>query len=259
VQLARRHLEDLAQSDDRSIGDLCYTSTAGRSHFSRRVAIVTTSREQLLRDLEAVVEGTTSPTVARGSTGRERPKVAFLFPDAMPADLAARELFETDTRFADAIGRSAGAFAVQHALADLWKGWGIAPDVAVGHVPTSGHEKPADGLDVRQLVDAITAAGCGMIVVMGSSEGRAVRAVQEALPSTCHVVPSLDRKTSAWFSVFTAMAALYVRGVEVDWTSGHRSRHRRTVPLTTYPFERQRYWLEQPQAARIPVGEGRDA
>jgi acyl transferase domain-containing protein len=42
---------------------------------------------------------------------------------------------------------------------------------------------------------------------------------------------------------------LWLEGVAIDWSSfyAHQQRHR--VPLPTYPFERQRYWIEPPQAS----------
>jgi amino acid adenylation domain-containing protein len=50
-----------------------------------------------------------------------------------------------------------------------------------------------------------------------------------------------------------ALGKLWLAGVKVDWAgfSAHERRHR--LPLPTYPFERQRYWIEAgelPRAAR---------
>lgn len=40
------------------------------------------------------------------------------------------------------------------------------------------------------------------------------------------------------------LAQLWLAGVAVDWEAFNANERRRRVPLPTYPFERQRYWLE---------------
>jgi acyl transferase domain-containing protein/acyl carrier protein len=41
-----------------------------------------------------------------------------------------------------------------------------------------------------------------------------------------------------------ALARLHVTGVDIDWSSFYAHESRRRVALPTYPFERQRYWLD---------------
>ncbi len=40
------------------------------------------------------------------------------------------------------------------------------------------------------------------------------------------------------------LSRLWIAGAEVDWTAYYSNEQRRRVPLPTYPFERQRYWVE---------------
>jgi amino acid adenylation domain-containing protein len=40
-----------------------------------------------------------------------------------------------------------------------------------------------------------------------------------------------------------ALGQLWIAGVNVDWAAFHRGERRQRVPLPTYPFERQRYWV----------------
>lgn len=42
----------------------------------------------------------------------------------------------------------------------------------------------------------------------------------------------------------TALGKLWLAGVEVDWNKYHANERRRRLPLPTYPFERQRYWID---------------
>jgi acyl transferase domain-containing protein len=44
--------------------------------------------------------------------------------------------------------------------------------------------------------------------------------------------------------LLTALGRLWMAGASVDWSSLYASGGRRRVPLPTYPFERQRYWVD---------------
>ncbi|MEG4809882.1 SDR family oxidoreductase [Microcoleus sp. F8-D3] len=43
-----------------------------------------------------------------------------------------------------------------------------------------------------------------------------------------------------------ALGRLWLAGVEIDWPSFYAREQRSRIPLPTYPFERQRYWIEPP-------------
>ncbi|HZF13175.1 MAG TPA: beta-ketoacyl synthase N-terminal-like domain-containing protein, partial [Thermoanaerobaculia bacterium] len=50
----------------------------------------------------------------------------------------------------------------------------------------------------------------------------------------------------------TALGRRWLSGVAVDWTALHpEGEARRRLPLPTYPFERQRYWVDEGEAGRI--------
>jgi len=46
------------------------------------------------------------------------------------------------------------------------------------------------------------------------------------------------------------LGQLWLAGVQIDWSSFYTQERRQRIPLPTYPFERQRYWIEPP----APVG-----
>ncbi len=54
---------------------------------------------------------------------------------------------------------------------------------------------------------------------------------------------SLRRKREEWPQMLESLAKLYVYGAEVHWAAFDQPYHRRRLPLPTYPFQRQRYWL----------------
>ncbi|BCB89364.1 hypothetical protein Psuf_066770 [Phytohabitans suffuscus] len=58
--------------------------------------------------------------------------------------------------------------------------------------------------------------------------------------------------------VLASLAQAWTRGVAVDWAPAYAGRRPRRIELPTYPFQRQRYWLEAPTPARdaAPAAEG---
>jgi acyl transferase domain-containing protein/acyl carrier protein len=55
-----------------------------------------------------------------------------------------------------------------------------------------------------------------------------------------------DRQSSEAF-LLTALGRLWLAGVQIDWSEFSVGERRHRLPLPTYPFERQRYWIEAPQ------------
>jgi acyl transferase domain-containing protein len=54
-------------------------------------------------------------------------------------------------------------------------------------------------------------------------------------------------------SLLAALAQLWVAGVKVDWTGFHAGEQRQRVELPTYPFERQRYWIDAPKTTKAGI------
>jgi phthiocerol/phenolphthiocerol synthesis type-I polyketide synthase E len=48
-----------------------------------------------------------------------------------------------------------------------------------------------------------------------------------------------------------AVCRLWLAGVEVDWAEFYRDEHRRLIELPTYPFERQRFWIQSANTQRF--------
>ncbi|NTU83520.1 MAG: acyltransferase domain-containing protein, partial [Chloroflexales bacterium] len=57
-------------------------------------------------------------------------------------------------------------------------------------------------------------------------------------------LPSLRADRPDWQQMLQSLGELYVRGVEVDWGAFERGYQRRKVALPTYPFQRQRCWVD---------------
>ncbi len=68
---------------------------------------------------------------------------------------------------------------------------------------------------------------------------------RQCLPEEVGVwLPSLRPGQPDWQQMLQSLGELYVRGVKVDWSGFDRDYSRNKVVLPTYPFQRQRYWIE---------------
>jgi amino acid adenylation domain-containing protein len=57
-------------------------------------------------------------------------------------------------------------------------------------------------------------------------------------------LPSLRPKQDDWQQLLSSLCKLYLAGVPVDWVGFDQGYARRRVPLPTYPWQRERYWVE---------------
>ncbi|MDB9450974.1 type I polyketide synthase [Dolichospermum circinale] len=55
---------------------------------------------------------------------------------------------------------------------------------------------------------------------------------------------SLRSYQQDWYQLLESLAQLYVREIQIDWAGFERDYPKRRVLLPTYPFQRQRYWIE---------------
>ncbi len=86
-----------------------------------------------------------------------------------------------------------------------------------------------------------------VLLEVGPGNTLATAARQHPTRSGHAVISSLrhpkERHEDAAF-LTAALGKLWLAGVPVDWTSCHAEERRLRVPLPTYPFERQRFWVE---------------
>ena len=59
-------------------------------------------------------------------------------------------------------------------------------------------------------------------------------------------------KVSDLAFMLTSLGRLWLGGVQVDWNTFYAEEKRQRVPLPTYPFERQRYWIEPGERVALP-------
>ncbi|NEP05370.1 MAG: acyltransferase domain-containing protein, partial [Okeania sp. SIO4D6] len=57
-------------------------------------------------------------------------------------------------------------------------------------------------------------------------------------------LPSLRPGVDEWQQMLSSLGELYVRGAKIDWVGVDKDYTHQKVTLPTYPFQRQRYWVE---------------
>ena len=75
----------------------------------------------------------------------------------------------------------------------------------------------------------------------------------ETPPTVLPSLPSSDEPRGEIEVLLTTLGRLWLAGVTVKWQDVYRDETRQRIPLPTYPFERQSYWLPLQPAAPIQV------
>lgn len=107
----------------------------------------------------------------------------------------------------------------------------------------------ADGLgELLNEYDAVLLeVGPGQTLTTLAKQHPSYRADTLALPSVRH--PRDNRPDVAF--LLSTLGRLWLTGVEIDWRSFYARETRRRIPLPTYPFEREAYWIDQKQTATV--------
>ena len=212
-----------------SVADACFTANAGRAHGPHRLAVVGASSEEMRAALSAWRAGEAAAAVFRSKGDRQRrPDIAFLFTGqgAQYAGMG-RRLYETQPAFRSAMDRcdellrpqlaepllsvmfppsaesrlldqtaytQVALFALEYALAELWKSWGIEPAIVMGHslgeytaACVAGFFSLEDGLTLvaarGRLMQALPADGEMLAVFAGETDVRRMLAPDESFVS----------------------------------------------------------------------------
>ncbi len=163
--VAAGYADHLERSTDR-LADICHTATTGRAHWSHRAAVLADSPDRTAERLRLLARDQVDLGVAAGRA-EGAPRVAFLFAGQggqYPG--MGRQLYETQPVFRAAIDRCAASlrdwldrpllevmfsadpadarihetqytqpalFAVEYAMSELWRSWGVEPAAVIGH------------------------------------------------------------------------------------------------------------------------------
>ncbi len=119
------------------------------------------------------------------------------------------------------------------------------PDYWVNHVRQP--VRFADGFNTLQNQGYDTFLECGprpVLLTLG----------QTVLTDQAHQwLPSLHPKHSDRWQLLSSLATLYRQGHTIDWQQFYQHSCGRRIPLPTYPFQRQRHWMDHGPSKRSPV------
>src|SRR5262249_34289106 len=95
---------------------------------------------------------------------------------------------------------------------------------------------------------AILADEQAVLLELGPGQTLTRLARQHPASGSKHVFASALRRPEQSLDdtavMLTALGQLWLAGIEPDWKTFYRGERRRRVSLPTYPFDRQRYWVE---------------
>jgi len=89
-------------------------------------------------------------------------------------------------------------------------------------------------------------AGCDIFLEIGPHPVLATMAQMSSSSDRPEWVSSLCRGEDDETRMLSSLAQLYVKGAEVNWRSFDAPWKRSIVPIAGYPFQRDRYWVEEP-------------
>lgn len=166
TELARKYRERFDVDDGASVPDLCFSANTGRSHLRHRLAVAGGTKQEIATRLVEYTDG--EPTGDGLAAGEARNgDVVFLFTGQGVQRVGmARDLYDRQPTFRAAVDRCAeilrpmletpllsviypqdpdsdlvnetgyaqpALFAVEYAMAQLWRSWGIEPVAVLGH------------------------------------------------------------------------------------------------------------------------------
>ncbi|MEG5135849.1 MULTISPECIES: type I polyketide synthase [unclassified Microcoleus] len=347
--LAERYQSYLESHPEAKMGDICFTANTGRSHFEHRLAVVAESTTQLHERLGDFIHQRETVGVLSGRGGRKkRLKIAFVFTEGV-GDMRGlgHQLYETQSIFREAIEhcdrivqtqtgqsllavfhpqpaidqdfsqpaldettfRFTALFALEYALTQLWKSWGIHPTLAIGYgvgdnvancvsgkltledaiastiergkllqtqslerekvrislpdlnqifpVKTEGTQTLISTLEkdnppphplakLSECLETVVEQKYDFVLEINPEQTGIFGLLRDRISTDANVcwLPSKDLRQSAWQHIFQTLGELYIRGWSVDWSALDRDYPHHRLQLPTYPFQRQRYWID---------------
>jgi myxalamid-type polyketide synthase MxaE and MxaD len=119
-----------------------------------------------------------------------------------------------------------------------------------GEISRAGYwlRQASEAARMTEGLKALRGEGSELVVELGP-ESLTTREPAGSLDGQGKWIASLPNQGEALGAMLEGLGQLFVRGAKVDWAGFHQHSPGRRVPLPTYPFQRERYWVEARQAS----------
>jgi pimaricinolide synthase PimS1 len=248
--LARAHAKHVAVND-LALGDVAFTLGDGRSHHDHRVAVIARSRDELVaklrdatparRDGGRVAWMFTGQGAQRLTMGRELARAWPAFDDALARtsaeldrylDRPIRDVMWSDGAALDETGFTQPAlFALEVALAALWRSWGCEPDVVVGH--SIGELAAAHVAGVFSLADAARLVAARARLMQALPRGGAMAAI---VATEASVAAAIAGRADVAIAAINGPTSIVVSGAEASVAEIARGFERATRLVVSHAF-----------------------
>ena len=219
VDLARSY-RGVALNEEASIHDICYTAAVRRSHHENRLALVIRDREDLTNALDSFLRSEVRPGMSQGRLAADTShRIVFVFSGQGSQWIGMGRRLLVEPAFRNALERCDAAikqyanwsvleemnadestsrldqidvvqpclFAIQVALADMWRSFGVEPYAVVGQ--SMGEVAAAHVAGALSLEDSVKIicgrsllmkrlSGTGSMLVVGLSLDQALAAIE---------------------------------------------------------------------------------
>ena len=260
-QLAARYARHLQGSDGAQLADTAFTAALGRSHLTHRAAVLAASPSEAAGRWTAIAAGEDAPGLFTGTHSEaDRPEIVFLFTgQGAQRPGMGRQLDDSQPVYRQALDRCEEAlrdhldrplrsvlyppngsepcldqtaytqpalFAVEYALAELWRSWGIEPAAVLGHsvgeitaacvAGVLTLEAAAKLVATRgRLMQELPAGGAMAVLFTGEERARAAIATHAARLAVAAInAPDNTVISGAGEAVDSVLAEIEAKGVD---------------------------------------------
>ena len=228
--LAHRYADSMTSDAKGRLVDVAHTAATGRSHLKHRVVALVSDDAEARTALATIAAGGSDPKIHRGIVSSDsETDVVFLYTGAgaqYPG--MGQALYDTSPVFRDAIDRcdallgadthgltlksvlratehaepaihniewtQPALFAVEYALTELWRSWGVEPAAVIGH--SVGEYAAACAAGVFSLEDGLKLIAQRGRLLQSVSRGGTMAAVFAPVDEVAKAVASRSRSGS---------------------------------------------------------------
>jgi malonyl CoA-acyl carrier protein transacylase/thioesterase domain-containing protein/acyl carrier protein len=108
-------------------------------------------------------------------------------------------------------------------------------------------------VEFSKAIQSLNAQGHDLFLECGPRSTLCSLARQHFTPDhPCTAIPTFadtHENNTEWATLLFALGSLWQNGVSIDWDAFYAHEDRRRLPLPTYPFERQHFWVDPATAA----------